>query len=133
MSLAWLLRRLLLMAYTMLVVSVLVFAITQVLPADAIFSLLYTSNAAWPETRWDNKKFDQLVEQARITTDEAKRAALYAQAQDLMNQQVPSVIPVFFDLLAAKRGYVENYALNPRGAVFLLDKLWLGKNAPHRA
>ncbi len=101
--------------------------------ADAIFSLLYTSNAAWPETRWDNKAFDTLVEQARITTDEAKRAALYAQAQELMNQQVPSVIPVFFDLLAGKRAYVENYALNPRGAVFLLDKLWLGKGAPHRA
>ena len=40
MSLAWLLRRLLLMAYTMLVVSVLVFAITQVLPADAAVTLL---------------------------------------------------------------------------------------------
>ena len=40
MSPAWLLRRLLLMAYTMLVVSLLVFAITQVLPADAAVSLL---------------------------------------------------------------------------------------------
>ncbi len=40
MSLAWLLRRLLLMAYTMLVVSLLVFAITQALPADAAVTLL---------------------------------------------------------------------------------------------
>jgi peptide/nickel transport system substrate-binding protein len=100
--------------------------------ADAIFSLLYTSNAAWPETRWDNKDFDKLVGEARITTDEAKRTALYAQAQELMNREVPSVIPVFFDLLAGKRTYVEGYALHPRGAVFLLDKLWLGTGAPHR-
>jgi peptide/nickel transport system permease protein len=40
MSLAWLLRRLLLMAYTLLIVSLLVFAITQVLPADAAVTLL---------------------------------------------------------------------------------------------
>lgn len=40
MSARWLLRRLLLVFYTLLVVSVLVFAITQVLPADAAVTLL---------------------------------------------------------------------------------------------
>jgi peptide/nickel transport system substrate-binding protein len=99
---------------------------------DAIFSLLYTSDASWPETRWNNNAFDQLIEQARTTTDEAKRRDLYGQAQVLMNSDVPSVIPVFFDLLAAQRNYVEGYALHPRAAVFLLDKLWLGQGAPHR-
>jgi peptide/nickel transport system permease protein len=39
-SLAWLLRRLLLVVYTLLVVSLLVFGITQVLPADAAVTLL---------------------------------------------------------------------------------------------
>ena len=36
--------------------------------ADAIFSLGYTSNAAWKE-RWNNAAFDKLGE-ARIRTDE---------------------------------------------------------------
>ena len=40
MSLAWLLRRLLTVIYTLLVVSVLVFGITQLLPADAAVTLL---------------------------------------------------------------------------------------------
>lgn len=40
MSAGWLFRRLLLVAYTVLVVSVLVFGITQVLPADAAVTLL---------------------------------------------------------------------------------------------
>ena len=40
MSAAWLLRRLALVAYTLLVVAVLVFGITQVLPADAAVTLL---------------------------------------------------------------------------------------------
>lgn len=40
MSFAWLLRRLLLMAYTVVIVCVLVFVITQALPADAAQTLL---------------------------------------------------------------------------------------------
>ncbi|UFZ05140.1 ABC transporter permease [Bradyrhizobium ontarionense] len=40
MSFAWLLRRLLLMVYTVVIVCVLVFAITQALPADAAQTLL---------------------------------------------------------------------------------------------
>jgi peptide/nickel transport system substrate-binding protein len=101
--------------------------------ADAIFSLLYTSNAAWNETRWDNAEFDRLVQAARGTTDTARRAELYGQAQTLMHDQVPSVIPVFFDLLSARRQYVQGYNLHPRGAVFRLDHVWLGAGAPRRS
>jgi peptide/nickel transport system substrate-binding protein len=101
--------------------------------ADAIFSLLYTSNAAWNETRWNNQDFDKLVGEARTTVDEAKRRQLYGDAQKLMNEQVPSIIPVFFDLLAGQRTYVQGYNLHPRGAVFRLDYVWLGDGAPKRA
>jgi len=100
--------------------------------SDAIFSLLYTSNAAWNETRWNNKKFDRLVAEAGTTLDEAKRRALYGEAQRLMHEEVPSVIPVFFDLLSAQRQYVQGYKLHPRGAVFRLDFVSLGDGAPKR-
>ncbi len=100
--------------------------------ADAIFSLLYTSNAAWNETHWNNADFDAAVNAARITTDEAKRRDLYGRAQQLMYDNVPSVIPTFYDLLAARRDYVQGYVLHPRGAVFRLDLVWLGPGAPTR-
>jgi peptide/nickel transport system substrate-binding protein len=100
--------------------------------ADAIFSLLYTSNAAWNETRWNNTEFDKFVGEARATGDEGKRRELYAKAQNLMHDQVPSIIPVFFDLLTAQRDYVEGYQLHPRGAVFRLDYVSLGAGAPRR-
>jgi peptide/nickel transport system substrate-binding protein len=100
--------------------------------ADGIFSLLYTSNAAWNETRWNNTEFDRLIESARSTADTARRRELYGQAQALMHRDVPSIIPVFFDLLAATRSYVQNYKLHPRGAVFRLDHVWLGEGAPRR-
>jgi peptide/nickel transport system substrate-binding protein len=101
--------------------------------ADAIYQLLYTSDSAWNETQWNNKTFDRLVGAARQTTDEVKRRSLYDQAQVLQRNEVPSVIPVFFDLLAAEREWVEGYELNPRGAVFRLDHVWLGAGAPKRS
>jgi peptide/nickel transport system substrate-binding protein len=101
--------------------------------ADAIFALLYTSNAAWNETRWNNPAFDKVVNEARGTIDDAKRRALYTEAQKLMHAQVPSIIPVFFDLLAAQRDWVQGYQLHPRGAVFRLDYVSLTDKAPKRA
>ena len=101
--------------------------------ADAIFALLYTSNAAWNETRWNNPAFDKVVNEARATVDDAKRRALYAEAQKMMNAEVPSIIPVFFDLLAAQRDWVQGYQLHPRGAVFRLDYVSLAASAPKRA
>lgn len=101
--------------------------------ADAIFALLYTSDSAWNETRWNNAAFDKVVYEARATIDEKKRRALYAEAQRLMHVDIPSIIPVFFDLLAAQRDWVQGYQLHPRGAVFRLDFVSLGANAPKRA
>ncbi len=100
--------------------------------ADAIFSLLYTSTAAWNETRWNNKAFDQLIADGGATLDEAKRRDLYGKAQELIHNEVPSVIPAFFDLLSAQREYVQGYQLHPRAAVFRLDLVWLGDGAPKR-
>jgi peptide/nickel transport system substrate-binding protein len=100
--------------------------------ADGIFSLLYTSDSPWNETKWNNAEFDRLVAEARRTGDEAKRSELYGAAQKLMYDEVPTVIPVFFDLLAAQRDYVEGYTLHPRGAVFRLDYVSLTDKAPRR-
>lgn len=100
--------------------------------ADGIFKLLYTSDASWNETRWNNAAFDKVVAEARGTTDETKRAALYAEAQKLMNDEVPSIIPVFFDVLAAKRAWVEGFDAHPRASVFRLDHVSLTDKAPKR-
>jgi peptide/nickel transport system substrate-binding protein len=99
---------------------------------DGIMSLLYTSNAAWNETKWNNPRFDALIEEARRTGDEARRRDLYGQAQQLMHDEVPTLIPVFFDLLAAQRNHVQGFTLHPRGAVFRLDEVWLSEGAPRR-
>lgn len=99
---------------------------------DGIFKLLYTSDASWNETRWNNKAFDALVTEARGTADEPKRTELYTKAQELMNEEVPSIIPTFFDVLAAKRKWVHGFETHPRASVFRLDYVSLTKDAPKR-
>lgn len=99
---------------------------------DGIFKLLYTSDASWNETRWNNKAFDALIAEARGTTDEAKRTELYTKAQALMNEEVPSIIPAFFDVLAAKRDWVQGFEAHPRASVFRLDFVSLTDKAPKR-
>ena len=99
---------------------------------DAVFTLLYTSDASWNETRWNNPAFDQLVAEGRRVADDAQRAEIYAQAQDLMYAETPSIIPLFFDLLAAKRAYVKGYVLHPRGHIFRFERCWLDEGAPKR-
>jgi peptide/nickel transport system substrate-binding protein len=99
---------------------------------DGVFSLLYTSDAAWNETKWNNAEFDRLVVAARQTKDERVRSELYGKAQDLMHAEVPSVTPLFFNLLAAKQSYVQGYTHHPRGQVFRLERTWLADGAPKR-
>ncbi|KMK68501.1 ABC transporter substrate-binding protein [Puniceibacterium sp. IMCC21224] len=97
-----------------------------------IFNLLFTSQASWNETRWNNADFDALVLEADQTTDESTRADLYAQAQKLMRDEVPALVPCFFDLLGARADYVENYVQNPRGANYALHTVGLAADAPTR-
>ncbi|UWQ16430.1 ABC transporter substrate-binding protein [Jannaschia sp. M317] len=97
-----------------------------------IFNLLFTSDASWNETKWNNTAFDALVSEADRTVDPAKRGALYGEAQALMRDEVPALVPVFFDLLGAKADHVENYEQHPRGANYALHAVSLSSDAPTR-
>ncbi|MNL68633.1 hypothetical protein D3C87_1933850 [compost metagenome] len=49
-----------------------------------------------------------------------------------MNEEVPSIIPSFFDVLAAKRSWVEGFEAHPRASVYRLDYASLSDKAPKR-
>jgi peptide/nickel transport system substrate-binding protein len=93
---------------------------------DAVFSLLYTADAPWNESKWNNAAFDTLIATARRTADDAQRKQLYDQAQKLMYDEVPTLIPTFFDVLAARGEYVQGFTLHPRGTVFRLEDVSVG-------
>ena len=99
---------------------------------DQMFTLLLTSDAPWADTAWNNKRFDEIVYQARRTLDDAKRAELYAEAQRLCIDEKPYIVPFFQDVLTAHQDYVMDYTMHPLQTAYYLDRAWLGAGAPKR-
>ena len=53
--------------------------------ADWMFTLYYAAGAGWNETFWDNGRFNELLTLARSEVEEVKRAAMYAEMQQLVH------------------------------------------------
>lgn len=52
---------------------------------DWMFTIAYAAEAAWNDTSWKNPRFNELLIAARSETDETKRAAMYAEMQQLLH------------------------------------------------
>eukprot|EP01034_Spumella_vulgaris_P043942 gene43942-54603_t len=65
----------------------------------------YASDAAWNDTFWKNAKFNELLIAARSETDEAKRAAMYAEMQQILHDDGGLVNMLF-------NSYVEAHVKN---------------------
>lgn len=68
---------------------------------DLQFSLAYAEGAAWNETKWANRRFNELLAAARIELDEAKRAALYAEMQQLVHDDGGTIVLLFVNYVSA--------------------------------
>lgn len=94
---------------------------------DGTFNLLLTSEASYEDTGWKNEEFDALVAKGRATVDEAERAAIYAEAQRLMLEELPYIIPFFEDVLTASRTDTENWIVAPISRYFYVEDVWLDR------
>jgi peptide/nickel transport system substrate-binding protein len=52
---------------------------------DWMFTQAYAADAAWNDTFWKNPRFNELLIKARSETDNTKRAAMYAEMQQLVH------------------------------------------------
>jgi peptide/nickel transport system substrate-binding protein len=76
--------------------------------ADSIFSLGYTSGAAWNECKWSNPRFDQLLIAARVEYDETKRQEMYTEMQQLVRDDDGNIIPFFMNYVFARQSQVKS-------------------------
>jgi peptide/nickel transport system substrate-binding protein len=53
--------------------------------ADWMFTTAYAADAAWNDTSWKHPRFNELLIAARSEADEAKRAAMYAEMQQILH------------------------------------------------
>lgn len=68
---------------------------------DPMFTSAYAADAAWNETFWKNPRFNELLVQARAETDEAKRAAMYAEMQQINHDDNGNIVLVFNNYVSA--------------------------------
>lgn len=82
---------------------------------DWVMSVSYAADAPWNDTTWANERFNALLVQARGEFDEAKRAEMYHEMQQLVRDDCPTVIPAFANFIACttdKIGTPEKIAPN---------------------
>jgi len=82
---------------------------------DWVMSVSYAADAPWNDTTWANERFNALLVQARGEFDEAKRAEMYHEMQQLVRDDCPTVIPAFANFIACttdKVGVPEKIASN---------------------
>jgi peptide/nickel transport system substrate-binding protein len=74
---------------------------------DWMFTTGYAADAPWNETFWNNPHFNELLIAARSETEEAKRAAMYAEMQQLVHDDGGLITLVFNSYVDA---HVSNLA-----------------------
>ena len=66
-----------------------------------MLSTVYTSDAKWNGTFWNNERFDKLIKEGRSELDDSKRADIYAEAQRIVRDEGGTGIPLFNNYLFA--------------------------------
>jgi len=85
---------------------------TRAVP-NAYFQLTLTSTAPWNYSRWKNTEFDSLSAQISAELDPAKRADLYKQAQQILQDEVPMMNFLVNTAVAGQTATIDGIPLAP--------------------
>lgn len=87
---------------------------------DWLFSTVYAADAAWNNTHWNNARFNELLVAARSETDETKRAAAYAEMQQIVHDDGGVILLAFINWTYGKS---KKLAHGQVGGHYPLDNL----------
>ena len=76
--------------------------------ADGVLTLAYTADSTQNETFWKNPRFNELLVAARSELDEAKRAAMYAECQQLLHDDGGLINLIFTTYVTANTNKVAH-------------------------
>jgi peptide/nickel transport system substrate-binding protein len=82
---------------------------------DAAFHSRNFPPAGRNRSFYSNPRIDSLIDQGRRETDQGVRKGIYAQVQEILAQDVPSVNLWYFDNVLVHTRRVRNLTLNPSG------------------
>jgi peptide/nickel transport system substrate-binding protein len=96
--------------------------------ADLILTLGYQSQAPWNETHWSNPRFDRLLAEGRVELDEARRKAIYREAQLLLHDEGGVIVPFFNNYIDATSSRIQNFRPSPAfqlSAGWMYEEIWV--------
>ncbi|MFT3989228.1 ABC transporter substrate-binding protein [Aestuariivirga sp.] len=94
---------------------------------DWMFTTAYAKDAAWNDTKWYNTRFNELLVAARVETDEKKRAAMYAEMQQLLHDDgglINVVFNSFVDAHANTLAHGDTAANWPMDGMKIAERWW---------
>jgi len=77
----------------------------------AYFNAAYVTSASWNESHWSDPEFDALVDQIDSELDRQMRAELYKEAQRILIERGPVIVPFFETAAAGASAAVEGISL----------------------
>ena len=77
--------------------------------------------------KFNSREIDQLLDQARVTTDQARRVEMYGRVQRLIAEQVPFLFIAYADLFAVARTQLSGFVLSSTRTMTPLAETWLSR------
>ncbi len=96
--------------------------------ADMIMSISLAADAAWNDTHWKNPRFNELLIAARAETDDKKRAAQYAEAQQLVHDDGGQLVLMYNNYVGALSTAVGHDAFNTdfdHDGGYMYERWWM--------
>lgn len=94
---------------------------------DWMFTTAYAAEAEWNDTFWKNPRFNELLVTARAEADAAKRAAMYAEMQQLLHSDgglVNLMFDTYLDAHSAKLAHGDVAANWPFDGMKIAERWW---------
>lgn len=76
--------------------------------ADWMFTTAYAADADWNDTFWEHERFNKLLQEARGTLDQEKRAEMYTEMQSILRDEGGTVVPMFANYVFATNQSVQH-------------------------
>lgn len=92
--------------------------------ADEALSIVYQSDAPWNECYYRNPEVDELLARARGIADQQERTETYGQVEQILIDDVPRIVPVFYSQFIGTAQRVGGIHAQPSQWLLLHDT-WL--------
>jgi len=84
-----------------------------------------TSGDGWGAYRWQNDRVDALIEEAQVTSDPAKRKALYDEVQAIVVDEAPVAYLNYYVNIDVIRSNIHGYKMHPTEQCFHLENVYI--------